>query len=273
MSDPRKPRPMNLPLVISTSIVAVAALVAVAVGVNHAATVGVVRTTPSAFPSPAASASPPATPSASPSATPAATIPFADCTTATFGQPLQPLNQPADVHKYSAPPAMTIDTTKLYQATITTAKGNIVLCLQPNLAPNTVNVLVTLMRNHYYDGIPFHRVCPHTADSSCGGPLAIDQGGDPNCIGNVSGSTCGQGGPGFQFADEPVRQGYVTGAVAMANSGANTNGSQFFICTGDDTSLPKSYNLFAMVETSSLAVAKQITKGDVMQTVTVAQQQ
>ena len=243
----------------------VAALVAVAVGVNHAATVGVVRST--ATPTPSVSAT--ASPSASASPSPAATVAYADCSTVTFGQPLQPLNPPADAHKYSAPPPMTIDPTKLYQATITTAKGSIVLCLQPDLAPNTVNVFVTLARNHFFDGIPFHRVVSGF----------VDQGGDPNCIGNVPSppaspsASCGQGGPGFQFSDEPVKQKYIQGCVAMANSGPNTNGSQFFICTADDSStLQNLYNLFGKVE-SGMNVALQIQQGDVMQSITVAQQQ
>ena len=262
MSDPRGTGP-NYPFLIASSVVVVAALVAVLVGVNHAATVDVNRTTPTAT----------LAPTSTPTATPAPSqVPFASCSSKTFGAPLQPLDAPADPHKYSAAPATTIDLTKLYEATITTSKGQIVLCLQPNLAPVTVNVFVTLIRNHYYDGIPFHRVCPNPADSSCGGSLAIAQGGDPNCTGNVSATTCGQGGPGFQFKDEPVLQNYVTGAVAMANSGANTNGSQFFICTGDDSSLPHSYNLFANVA-SGLSVAQQLAKGDVMQTVTVAESQ
>jgi peptidyl-prolyl cis-trans isomerase B (cyclophilin B) len=253
MSDPGF-SPRRLPIAVASAVVLVAAVVAIAVGVNHAATVGVVRATPTP--------APPPTPSAS-------LIPFANCSAATFGAPLAPLNQPADVHVYSAAPPFTIDSTKLYQATIKTAKGNIVLCLQPDLAPNTVNNFVTLARNHFYDGIPFHRVVSGF----------VIQAGDPNCIGQVSpapatpGDACGNGGPGYQFKDElPPKQQYVEGCVAMANSGANTNGSQFFICTANDTSLPKSYNLFGNVE-SGMSVALQIAQGDVMQSVTVAQQQ
>jgi cyclophilin family peptidyl-prolyl cis-trans isomerase len=208
------------------------------------------------------------TPTATPAPTAAATIPFADCSTATFGPVLQPLNPPASVHAYSAAPAMTIDTTKLYQATIVTAKGDIVLCLQPNLAPKTVNVIVTLIRNKYYNGIPFHRVVA----------AFVIQGGDPECIGAVPAAPatpsgqCGDGGPGFQFADEPVHQQYVEGAVAMANSGANTNGSQFFICIADDSSqLTPSYNLFGKVE-SGMPVALKIAQGDLMQSITVREQ-
>jgi cyclophilin family peptidyl-prolyl cis-trans isomerase len=250
--------PARVPLAIASGIVAIAAIVAIAVGVNRAST---------AVPP---SASPTATPVPTPTPTPVR-FGFADCSTRTFGAPLTPLHPPATVHVYSAPPAMSIDARKLYQVTITTPRGSIVLCLQPRLAPTTVNVFVTLARNHYFDGIPFHRVCPNPADSSCGGTLAIIQGGDPNCIGNVGGSGCGSGGPGFHFKDELVHQSYVTGAVAMANSGPNTNGSQFFVCTGDDSSLPPSYNLFGNIE-SGLSVAQALKKGDAMQTVTVAEQ-
>jgi cyclophilin family peptidyl-prolyl cis-trans isomerase len=156
---------------------------------------------------------------------------------------------------YSAVPATQIDTTKLYKVTITTTRGTIVLCLQPDLAPVTVNTFVVLARNHFYDGLKFHRVVAGF----------VVQGGDPQGTGN--------GGPGYQFADEVVRQQYVLGAVAMANSGKNTNGSQFFICIADDTSsLAPSYNLFGKVE-SGIDVAQKIVQGDLMQTVTVAQQQ
>jgi cyclophilin family peptidyl-prolyl cis-trans isomerase len=198
---------------------------------------------------------PAASPSASASASAAAQVPYADCAAATFGAPLAPLGQPADVHKYSAPPPMTIDTSKLYEATITTARGTILLCLQPSLAPNTVNNFVTLARNHFYDGLTFHRVVASF----------VIQGGDP--AGN------GNGGPGYKFNDEPVKQQYVQGALAMANSGANTNGSQFFICIVDDTSkLQPLYNLFGKVVTG-LDVATATVQGDVMTSVTVTQQQ
>ncbi|HYA01028.1 MAG TPA: peptidylprolyl isomerase [Candidatus Binatia bacterium] len=156
--------------------------------------------------------------------------------------------------------------------TLDTTRGNIQLCLEPSLAPNTVNVIATLARNDYYNDIPFHRVCPNASDSSCGGSLAIAQTGDPNCIGNVGASTCGQGGPGFQFNDEPVKAKYTAGCVAMANSGANTNGSQFFICTGDDTSEGwTGYNLFGVVS-SGLNVAQALQKGDVIESATVQEQ-
>jgi cyclophilin family peptidyl-prolyl cis-trans isomerase len=132
------------------------------------------------------------------------------------------------------------------------------LCLDPALAPVTVNNFVFLARNQFYDGLKFHRV-------EAG---FVIQGGDPK-----GDST---GGPGYQFADEPVRSQYIKGCVAMANSGPNTNGSQFFICTADDqqvlTQTPqKTYNLFGFVQTG-MDVALKIQVGDVMTKVTVQEQ-
>jgi cyclophilin family peptidyl-prolyl cis-trans isomerase len=251
----------RLPVVIGSGVVLVVAIVAIAFGVNNASSPlpAVVSPTPTAVVP---------TPTATPSPTAAPTIPFASCSTTTFGPVLAPISPPASAHTYAAAPTMTIDTTKLYQATITTSKGAIVLCLQPNLAPNTVNVFVTLARNHFYDGIPFHRVVASF----------VVQGGDPQCIGAVPvapatpSATCGGGGPGFQFNDEPVHQKYIKGCVAMANSGVNTNGSQFFICSADDsTQLQPLYNLFGQVE-SGMDVVLKIAQGDIMKSISVKQQ-
>jgi cyclophilin family peptidyl-prolyl cis-trans isomerase len=175
------------------------------------------------------------------------------CTAAQFGSPLQPKDAPSDVHVYSSAPKMQIDSSKLYQVTISTGRGDIVLCLQPKLAPNTVNNFVVLARNHFYDKLTFHRIVQGF----------VIQGGDPQ------GS--GAGGPGYQFADEPVQADYTVGCVAMANAGPNTNGSQFFICTADDSRLPKQYSLFGQV-TKGMDVALKIQQGDVMKTVTVQEQ-
>jgi cyclophilin family peptidyl-prolyl cis-trans isomerase len=148
---------------------------------------------------------------------------------------------------------MQIDTTRLYEATITTNRGVIVLCLDPKLAPLSVNNFVALARNHFYDRLTFHRVVPGF----------VIQGGDP--------AGDGSGGPGYSFKDEQVKGDYTDGCVAMANAGPNTNGSQFFICIADDTRLPKSYNLFGSVD-RGLEVAHATHVGDVMTTVTVAAQ-
>jgi cyclophilin family peptidyl-prolyl cis-trans isomerase len=133
-------------------------------------------------------------------------------------------------HTYGQAPAMTIDTNKIYCAGINTNRGLIVLELDPKLAPKTVNNFVYLAEHHFYDGMKFHRVVPKFAIQT----------GDPQGT--------GAGGPGYKFNDEPVLANYTQGCVAMANSGANTNGSQFFICTVEDTkALQKLYNLFGYV--------------------------
>jgi cyclophilin family peptidyl-prolyl cis-trans isomerase len=140
---------------------------------------------------------------------------------------------------------------KCYRATITMDRGTIVMDLDPQLAPNTVNNFVGLARDGYYDGLTFHRVVPDF----------VVQGGCPE------GS--GRGGPGYKFADEPVKSEYRLGAVAMANSGPDTNGSQFFICIDDcQTKLAPSYNLFGyVVDGMDVALATQV--GDVMRKVEI----
>jgi peptidyl-prolyl cis-trans isomerase B (cyclophilin B) len=138
-------------------------------------------------------------------------------------------------------PEMTIDTELTYRVTLGTNKGNIVMDLDPKLAPITVNNFISLARDGYYTGLTFHRVVPDF----------VIQGGCPE------GS--GTGGP----AD------YTLGALAMANAGPNTNGSQFFICIDDcTTKLAKSYNHFGFVS-DGMDVALSIGVGDVMQTVEI----
>lgn len=151
---------------------------------------------------------------------------------------------------YTAPPPMTIDTAKIYTATIETVRGPIVIELYPQDAPITVNNFVTLARDGFYDGLTFHRVEPW-----------VIQGGDPEGT--------GRGGPGYRFEDEPVRGEYLRGIVAMANAGPNTNGSQFFILKRD-TPLPKQYNLFGKV-VSGMDVVDQIQVGDRMTSVTITE--
>ncbi len=150
-------------------------------------------------------------------------------------------------HTYSQPPKMSLETKKLYCAGINTDRGLIVVELDPVLAPNTVNNFVFLAHNHFYDGLKFHRVIPN--DAANAGTIHIVQGGDP--LGD------GKGGPGYKFNDEPVQGSYTAGTLAMANSGPNTNGSQFFINTTDNTNLPKQYNLFGHI-VQGLDVAQKI---------------
>lgn len=130
----------------------------------------------------------------------------------------------------SAPP-MCLTPGVDYTAVITTDAGTVTVDLLEDKAPETVNNFVFLARNHYYDGITFHRVIPGF----------MIQGGDPQGTGS--------GGPGYQFSDElPAAGEYEIGSVAMANAGPDTNGSQFFIVTGDaGVSLPPDYSLFGAV--------------------------
>ena len=127
-------------------------------------------------------------------------------------------------------------------AHIETEHGTIEFELLEELAPKTAENFATLAKRGYYDGIIFHRVVPGF----------VIQGGDP--------TGTGTGGPGYQFADEPVTLPYSRGTVAMANAGPNTNGSQFFICLDDLPSLPPKYTIFGMVA-SGLATVDAIAKG------------
>jgi peptidyl-prolyl cis-trans isomerase B (cyclophilin B) len=148
-------------------------------------------------------------------------------------------------------PELQTDAQSIYRATITTSRGQIVMDLDPQLAPNTVNNFVGLARQGYYDRLTFHRVVPEF----------VIQGGCPE------GS--GRGGPGYRFDDEPVLAEYTLGAVAMANAGRNTNGSQFFITIDDCTrKLSKDYNLFGYV-VEGIEVAQSTQVGDVMESVVV----
>jgi cyclophilin family peptidyl-prolyl cis-trans isomerase len=156
----------------------------------------------------------------------------------------------------STPPSMPepqTDPDAIYRTTITTSRGRIVMDLDPQLAPATVNNFVGLARQGYYDGLVFHRVVPEFVIQA-GCPLGT-----------------GTGGPGYRFADEPVRGEYVLGAVAMANAGPDTNGSQFFICIDDcRTKLAPSYNLFGYV-VGGIDVAQATQVGDVMEHVEVTE--
>ncbi len=126
---------------------------------------------------------------------------------------------------YPAPPTMAIDPAHKYTATLETSAGTMTAELFPKEAPNTVNNFVFLARDGFYDNVIFHRVIDGF----------MIQGGDP--------TGTGRGGPGYKFRDEPVNRPYNRGILAMANSGPNTNGSQFFVMHADYR-LPPSYTIF-----------------------------
>jgi peptidylprolyl isomerase len=132
--------------------------------------------------------------------------------------------------KFSEAPELGIDTSKRYTATMETSLGTIVIALDAINAPKTVNNFVFLAAHHYYDGVIFHRIINGF----------MCQGGDP--------TGTGRGGPGYRFEDEPVKQRYQIGSVAMANAGPNTNGSQFFLISGQSgVQLPPQYNHFGQI--------------------------
>lgn len=142
---------------------------------------------------------------------------------------------------FTQEPPMCIDPAKGYTATVTTDLGEFTVELDAAKAPKTVNNFVVLSRYHFYDGLSFHRVMPGF----------VVQGGDPQGT--------GAGGPGYRFADElPTENVYSSGAVAMANAGPNTNGSQFFVATGNQAAnLPPAYSYFGKV-TVGMDVVKKI---------------
>ena len=154
---------------------------------------------------------------------------------------------------YSTPPPTVIDPAKSYQATIVTEKGNIVLELYADRAPNTVNSFVFLARDGFYDNTTFHRVIPDF----------MAQGGDP--------TGTGTGGPGYTFADEfdPTLRHDGPGVLSMANRGPNTNGSQFFITYKATPWLDDQHSVFGRV-TEGLEVLQALSPRDPQQSAGIA---
>jgi cyclophilin family peptidyl-prolyl cis-trans isomerase len=148
-----------------------------------------------------------------------------------------PEQQQAVENNSKQPSAMQIDKNKTYSAVLKTTEGEITIDLDAKKMPITVNNFVSLAKDGFYNGTTFHRVIKNF----------MIQGGDPNGDGS--------GGPGYKFADEPFDGKYTRGTVAMANSGPNTNGSQFFIIH-KDYDLPKNYVIFGHVSSGMDAVDK-----------------
>jgi len=151
---------------------------------------------------------------------------------------------------YSAPPPMTIDTSKQYTATIETGKGGLLLELFAKDVPITVNNFVFLAREGFYDGTTFHRVIP--------GFMA--QGGDP--------TGTGTGDPGYSFADEFTEHTHVAGALSMANAGPNSNGCQFFITYTPQHHLDGKHSVFGQL-IEGMDVLKKIEPGDTIKRITI----
>jgi cyclophilin family peptidyl-prolyl cis-trans isomerase len=175
----------------------------------------------------------------------------ADAVAVAAGCPSSPTT-PLTKTKYSKAPALTIDTSATYKATVKTDVGTFVITLDAKESPIAVNSFVFLARHDFFNCVIFHRVIPGF----------VVQGGDP--------TGTGSGGPGYQFTEQGpplVAKGavqYPLGSVAMANSNSpastdpNTNGSQFFIVTGSSgETLSNDYVLFGQV-TSGMSVVDKI---------------
>lgn len=167
--------------------------------------------------------------------------------------------------QWSAPPAMQIDPKKKYKARMETDKGTMVIELFADKTPKTVNNFVFLSREGYYDGIIFHRVIANF----------MAQGGDPTGTGG--------GGPGYRFEDEigDDLKFDKEGVLAMANSGPNTNGSQFFVTYAPTPWLDGLHTIFGQV-VEGMDVVKGITlrdpnllpdyAGDAIETITITEE-
>ena len=135
-------------------------------------------------------------------------------------------------------------------ATIATELGDIEVDLFSQAAPKAAKNFVDLAKKGFYDDVIFHRVIP--------GFVAQAGDGEHGKKSSLNAGRVGTGGPGYKFEDEPIKGDYVRGALAMANAGPNTNGSQFFICVADLSGrLPKNYTIFGQV-TKGMDVVDQI---------------
>ena len=154
--------------------------------------------------------------------------------------------------QYSAAPALALDLSKKYTATIDTTKGQIVCELFASDVPVTVNNFVFLAREGFYNGTKFHRVIPDF----------MIQGGDP--------TGTGTGGPGYKFNDEvsATKRPHKVGSLSMANAGRNTNGSQFFITHIATDWLDGKHTVFGQVQ-SGQEVVDKIAQGDVINSVII----
>ena len=144
--------------------------------------------------------------------------------------------------QFDEAPPFCLDPDIAYTAVVTTNLGTIEVDLDQEAAPNTVNSFVFLARNNYFNDTVCHRIIQEFV-VQCGDPTAT-----------------GTGGPGYSTADElPAAGSYEVGSIAMANSGPDTQGSQFFIITGDQgVALPPAYSLFGQVGEDGLGIVSEM---------------
>lgn len=175
--------------------------------------------------------------SASDTAAPTSTAPATECSYPKGGTAAKPVQPPTDLNP---PKTGTVD------ATLTLNTGDVTIALDRANAPCAVGSFLSLAQQHYFDNTTCHRLT--TAAS-----LKVLQCGDP--------TGTGTGGPGYSFADELTgKEKYTTGVVAMANSGADTNGSQFFIVYGD-SQLSPNYTVLGKVSAGLNVVQAIAAKG------------
>ena len=193
------------------------------------------------------------------SSLPSTTAPVSPATPSTIAgaaHPCPPVDgSPARVVAFAkAPPPSCLDAAKTYSVVVKTNVGSYTADLDATKAPLAVNSFVYLARYHFFDNTPCHRIIPSF----------VVQCGSPDGSGN--------GGPGFSFADElPAAGQYKLGSLAMANSGANTNGSQFFVISGaQGIALPPKYALFGQVTSGLDTVSKLDALGSAAGTPTTA---
>ena len=190
----------------------------------------------------------PAAPTAAPAVAP--TLPLASISSSSQSADSAPVKQMVNaggvlIPQYFNAPPVTIDPTAKYSATIRTSMGNLEVELFAERSPITVNNFIFLANDGFYDGIIFHRVIPNF----------MIQGGDP--------TGTGMGGPGYKFKDELAASLIFDepGKLAMANSGPNTNGSQFFVTTVPTPHLNGGHTIFGRI-TQGQEVADAISLAD-----------
>jgi cyclophilin family peptidyl-prolyl cis-trans isomerase len=154
---------------------------------------------------------------------------------------------PAKQQTFPSAPPLSIDASTPQEAVMHTSCGDINVQLDAQQAPQSVNSFLFLVQNQFYDGTTFHRIVTDF----------VDQGGDP------TGS--GSGGPGYTLPDEPPKNGYKAGDVAMANSGSGTTGSQFFLVVSangakqlNGSGAPYKYSILGHMDAHGLKVAQKI---------------
>jgi peptidyl-prolyl cis-trans isomerase B (cyclophilin B) len=233
-------------------------IVVIAAVVSVALVIGVVAALSLAGGDNSSASNPTPTPTASTPTTPAAPETPASIPTAIAPAPVRPTPLASEVsctYKKSAEPASKkvdapkngkVSATGKDTVTLATSVGDLKLTLDRALAPCTVNSFVSLVGQKYFDNTVCHRM-------TTGQGLQVLQCGDP--------SGTGSGGPGYSFADEvfPTLK-YGRGTLAMANSGPNTNGSQFFVVYGDASVLNPAYTAFGTVDAASLAVIDKVAR-------------